>query len=89
MTNLQEFNDALTAAMWEARQAARAVSAADYYEDAHPHHMHGNAAVSRAQSLIAGNAGYAPTADYSQHHQILAQFSRDLSECPNKPRRQR
>lgn len=86
VTNLDEFNEALTAALWEARQAARAVSAAGYYEEAHPHHMRGEAAVSRARSLIAGNAGFAPTADYSRHHQILAQFSRDLSECPNKPR---
>ena len=87
VTNLDEFNAALTAALWEARQAARAVSAAEYYEDAHPHHERGDAAVARARSLIAGNAGYAPTADYSQHHQILAQFTRDLNECPNKPRR--
>ena len=89
VTTRQEFDDALSAAMWEARQAARAVLDSDYYEDAHPHHTRGNAAVSRARSLIAGNAGYTPTEDYSQYHQILSQFSRDLSECPNKPRRQR
>ena len=89
VTNLDEFNEALTAALWEARQAARGVSAAGYYEDAHPHHMRGMAAVARARSLINGQAGFAPMADFSQHHQILAQFSRDLDECPNKPRRQR
>ena len=89
MTNQQEFDDALAAAMWEARQAARAVSAAGYYEEAHPHHLRGDAAVSRARSLIGGSAGYVPTADYSQYHQVLSQFSRDLGECPDKPRRQR
>ena len=57
VTNQQEFDDALAAAMWEARQAARAVSAAGYYEEAHPHHLRGDAAVSRARSLIGGSAG--------------------------------
>ena len=87
VSTLQEFNDALASAMWEARQAARGVASASFYEDAHPHHERGDAAVARARSLINGRAGYVPTGNYGQYEQILRDLSRTLGECPSKPRR--
>ena len=88
-TTMDEFNRALSSAMWEARDAANAVASSYFYEDAHPHHDRGGAAVARAYSLINGTTGFVPTGNYRQFRDALRTLSRTLDTCPSKPRRQR
>ena len=86
-TTMDEFNRALSSAMWEARQAARSCETERNWQS---YHERGNAAVARGRSLINGRTGY------RQFEQVLGSLSRTLDQCAadrgrpeNRPRRRR
>ena len=84
--------DAVGNALQAAQQAAAAVVAAEYYEDAHPYHLRGNQAMARLTTLLSGRAGFVPEAAavggfYREYGTVVRQIQRDLAECPGKPRR--
>lgn len=92
VVTLADWEAAVLRAMGDAESAARAVRAAAYWEDAHPHHERGNAATSRVLSLLNnGFRGLRPVdargAFMREHGVSWRTINAMLAECPGKPRR--
>ena len=92
VVTLADWEAAVLRAMGDAESAARAVRAAAFYEDAHPHHERGNAATSRVLSLLNnGFRGLRPVdargAFMREHGVSWRTINAMLAECPGKPRR--
>ena len=90
---LQDWEDAVTRAVREAEREARAVRAAEYFEDSHPHCIRGNEAASRVLDLLrdGGYHGFRPVdarrAFVSEHGAAWRTISAMLAECPREPQR--
>ena len=90
---LQDWEDALTRAVREAEREARAVRAAEYFEDSHPHCIRGNEAASRVLDLLrnGGYHGFRPVdarrAFVSEHGAAWRTINAMLAECPREPQR--
>lgn len=97
-SSMEEWLQAIASAMAEARSAANAVRAAEFYEDAHPHHERGLRATRRVSGLLSGRVGRLVVPNAQGRFfasEIGGRSARDewmevnamLSECPGKPRR--
>lgn len=90
---LQDWEDAVMRALREAEWEARAVRAAEYFEDSHPHCIRGNEAASRVVDLLrdGGYRGFRPVdarrAFVSEHGATWRTINAMLAECPRKPQR--
>ena len=90
---LQDWEDAVMRALREAEREARAVRAAEYFEDSHPHCIRGDEAASRVLDLLrdGGYRGFRPVdarqAFVSEHGVAWRTINAILAECPRKPQR--
>ncbi len=90
---LQDWEDAVMRALREAEREARAVRAAEYFEDSHPHCIRGDEAASRVLDLLrdGGYHGFRPgdarRVFVSEHGATWRTINAMLAECPRKPQR--
>lgn len=79
----EEWITAVERGLREAERDARAVQAAEYWEDAHPYHERGDRSITRVRSLLAQPRGQRAAEYEAELHRINAM----LAECADKPQR--
>lgn len=79
----EEWITAVERGLLEAERDARAVQAAEYWEDAHPYHERGDRSITRVRSLLAQPRGQRAAEYEAELHRINAM----LAECADKPQR--